>query len=71
MTTDDAETRSSRDRILIAAAGMIGEDPAARLSVRAVAARAGVSTGSLRFHFPTQRCRRATAWSAACGRSSA
>jgi AcrR family transcriptional regulator len=25
------------------------------LSVRAVAARAGVSTGSLRFHFPTQR----------------
>lgn len=51
----DAETKSSRDRILIAAAEMIGEDPAARLSVRAVAARAGVSTGSLRFHFPTQR----------------
>lgn len=49
------ETKSSRDRILIAAAEMIGENPAARLSVRAVAARAGVSTGSLRFHFPTQR----------------
>lgn len=60
MTTDATETdatepRSSRDRILIAAAEMIGEDPAARVSVRAVAARAGVSTGSLRFHFPTQR----------------
>jgi AcrR family transcriptional regulator len=34
---------------------MVGENPAARLSVRAVAARAGVSTGSLRHHFPTQR----------------
>ncbi|MCR6489773.1 TetR/AcrR family transcriptional regulator [Amycolatopsis sp. OK19-0408] len=34
---------------------MFGEDPGARLSVRAVAARAGVSTGSLRYHFPTQR----------------
>lgn len=30
-------------------------EPQARLSVRAVAARAGVSTGSLRHHFPTQR----------------
>ncbi|MGJ9422952.1 TetR/AcrR family transcriptional regulator [Aeromicrobium sp. CF3.5] len=46
---------SSRDKILAAAAAMIGEDPAARLSVRAVAARAGVNTGSLRHHFPTQR----------------
>jgi TetR/AcrR family transcriptional regulator, cholesterol catabolism regulator len=45
----------TRDRILRAAATMLGEDPAARLSVRAVAARAGVSTGSLRHHFPTQR----------------
>ncbi|GEK80013.1 TetR/AcrR family transcriptional regulator [Agrococcus baldri] len=51
----EQQRQSSRDRILIAAATMIGEDPAARLSVRAVAARAGVSTGSLRFHFPTQR----------------
>jgi AcrR family transcriptional regulator len=34
---------------------MFGEDPGTRLSVRAVAARAGVSTGSLRYHFPTQR----------------
>ena len=46
---------SSRDRILVAAATMHGENPAARLSVRAVADRAGVSTGSLRHHFPTQR----------------
>jgi AcrR family transcriptional regulator len=46
---------SSRDRVLRAAIAMFGEDPSARLSVRAVAARAGVSTGSLRYHFPTQR----------------
>ncbi|HWM40789.1 MAG TPA: TetR/AcrR family transcriptional regulator [Streptomyces sp.] len=45
----------TRERILQAAAEMIAEDVAAKLSVRAVAARAGVSTGSLRFHFPTQR----------------
>jgi AcrR family transcriptional regulator len=48
-------THSTRDKILIAAATMLGEDPTARLSVRAVAARAGVSTGSLRHFFPTQR----------------
>lgn len=45
----------TREKILQAAAEMIAEDMAAKLSVRAVAARAGVSTGSLRFHFPTQR----------------
>lgn len=45
----------TREKILKAAAEMIAEDGAAKLSVRAVAARAGVSTGSLRFHFPTQR----------------
>lgn len=45
----------SREKILEAAAAMIAEDMTATLSVRAVAARAGVSTGSLRFHFPTQR----------------
>ena len=45
---------TTRDKILIAAATMLGEDPTARLSVRAVAARAGVSTGSLRHFFPTQ-----------------
>lgn len=52
----DRPTRGdTRDKILIAAATMLGEDPLARLSVRAVAARAGVSTGSLRHFFPTQR----------------
>ncbi len=45
----------TRDKILIAAATMLGENPTARLSVRAVAARAQVSTGSLRHFFPTQR----------------
>ena len=48
-------TPGTRDKILIAAARMLGENPTARLSVRAVAARAGVSTGSLRHFFPTQR----------------
>jgi AcrR family transcriptional regulator len=46
---------STREKILIAAATMLGEDPTSRLSVRAVAARAGVSTGSLRHFFPTQQ----------------
>jgi AcrR family transcriptional regulator len=49
------EGLGSRDRILWAAASMLGDDPGAALSVRAVAARAEVSTGSLRHHFPTQR----------------
>lgn len=49
------EKQSSRDRILAAAVAMTGENLGAGLSVRAVAARAGVSTGSLRHHFPTQR----------------
>ncbi len=51
----DAGKLSSRDKILLAAMKMFGEDPGARLSVRAVASRAGVSTGSLRYHFATQR----------------
>ena len=45
----------TRDRILWTAMTMIGEDASTSLSVRAVAARAGVSSGSLRYHFPTQR----------------
>ncbi|WP_422754142.1 TetR/AcrR family transcriptional regulator [Micromonospora sp. WMMD708] len=53
MTQDQAGT-GSRERILAAAAAMFAEDVTTTLSVRAVAARAGVSTGSLRFHFPTQ-----------------
>lgn len=53
--TTSSETPGTRSRILIAAATMLSENPTARLSVRAVAARAGVSTGSLRHFFPTQR----------------
>lgn len=48
----------TRERILRAAAEMIAEDATSTLSVRAVAARAGVSIGSLRFQFPTQRALR-------------
>lgn len=55
MNDGDDPVLSTRHRILVAAATMLGEDAAARLSVRAVAARAGVSTGSLRYHFPTQQ----------------
>ncbi|MBT2486436.1 MULTISPECIES: TetR/AcrR family transcriptional regulator [unclassified Microbacterium] len=51
----EAKEPGTRDKILIAAATMLGENPTARLSVRAVAARAHVSTGSLRHFFPTQR----------------
>lgn len=45
---------STRDRILSAATSMMQEG-APRLSVRAVAARAGVGASTLRHHFPTQR----------------
>ncbi|TRW89105.1 TetR/AcrR family transcriptional regulator [Mycolicibacterium sp. 018/SC-01/001] len=48
-------SHSTRSKILIAAATMLGEKPTSRLSVRAVAARAGVSVGSLRHFFPTQQ----------------
>ncbi|WP_340558540.1 TetR/AcrR family transcriptional regulator [Streptomyces sp. GSL17-111] len=53
---NDEKPPSTRERILAAAADMLAEDGlTARLSVRAVAARAGVSIGSLRHHFPTQQ----------------
>ena len=55
MDPQPPEGLSSRDRILWAAASMLGQATAEAPSVRAVAARAGVSTGSLRHHFPTQR----------------
>lgn len=58
--TEQPGRRGSREKVLAAAAAMYAEDPAATLSVRAVAARAGVSTGSLRFHFPTQAALRET-----------
>jgi AcrR family transcriptional regulator len=51
----DRARLSSRDKVLLAAMELFGENPGTRLSVRAVASRAGVSTGSLRYHFPTQR----------------
>ncbi|WP_254785942.1 TetR/AcrR family transcriptional regulator [Curtobacterium sp. MCBA15_008] len=51
----DPHTPDTRSKILIAAATMLSEDPTARLTVRAVASRAGVSTGSLRHFFPTQQ----------------
>lgn len=46
---------SSREKILWAAASMLGEDSPTIPSVRAVAARAGVSAGSVQYHFPSQR----------------
>ncbi|MFG3257326.1 TetR family transcriptional regulator [Streptomyces sp. NPDC048172] len=57
MTERKPETAglSTRGKIIAAAVAMIGEDAGANLSVRAVAARAGVSVGSLRHFFPTQR----------------
>lgn len=51
----ESKEPGTRSKILVAAATMLGENPTARLSVRAVAARAQVSTGSLRHFFPTQR----------------
>lgn len=51
----ESKEPGTRSKILIAAATMLGENPTARLSVRGVAARAQVSTGSLRHFFPTQR----------------
>lgn len=53
--TGPKDQLGSRDKVLLAAMQMIGENPGTKLSVRAVAARAEVSTGSLRYHFPTQR----------------
>lgn len=55
MDDHDTSGLGSRDKVLLAAMQLFGENPAANLSVRAIAARAGVSTGSLRHHFPTQR----------------
>ncbi|MFJ6262897.1 TetR/AcrR family transcriptional regulator [Rhodococcus erythropolis] len=59
MDDDNQDRLDSRARILIAACTMISEDPASTLSVRTVATRAGVSMGSLRHHFPSQRALRA------------
>lgn len=45
----------TRQKILGAAASIVEEDDGQRLTVRAVASRAGVGMGTLRHHFPTQR----------------
>ena len=58
MTKDQVKALDSRAKVIIAACEMIDEDPSSTLSVRAVASRAGVSMGSLRHHFPTQRALR-------------
>lgn len=55
MTLQPPEGIGSRDKILWAAATMLGEGPGAILSVRAIAARAGLSTGSLQHHFPSKQ----------------
>ena len=53
---DDEQQLPTRERILAAGAAIIADEGVtAHLSVRAVAARAGVSTGSLRHHSPTQQ----------------
>lgn len=49
------EGLGTRDKILWAAATMLGEETGRLPSVRAVAARAGVSAGSVQHHFRTQR----------------
>lgn len=46
---------STRSKIVKAAVEMVSHDVATSLSVRKVAERAGVSVGSLRYHFPTQQ----------------
>lgn len=57
--SDHRQETPTRERILAAAAAIVGEEGmTARLSVRAVAARAGVSIGSMRHHFPTQHALR-------------
>ncbi|HEX7351382.1 TetR/AcrR family transcriptional regulator [Brachybacterium sp.] len=56
---EHSQDGTTPERILAAAAAILGEDGiTARLSVRAVAARAEVSIGSLRHHFPTQQALR-------------
>ncbi|WP_017547277.1 TetR/AcrR family transcriptional regulator [Nocardiopsis prasina] len=45
----------TRGRILDAATSMMEEGDGQRLTVRAVASRAGVGMGTLRHHFPNQR----------------
>ena len=50
-----AEAARTKQRILDAARELARAGDGTRVSVRAVAARAGVGIGTLRYHFPTQR----------------
>jgi AcrR family transcriptional regulator len=56
MTSTTAETTSSpvRDRIVQATLRLIGEQGVSAVTNRAVAKEAGVSLGSLTYHFPSQ-----------------
>ena len=47
-------TVGARDRILAATLQIVGEDGIAAVSNRRIAAAAGVSLGSVTYHFPTQ-----------------
>ena len=58
MTEQRNDGLDTKAKIIIAACEMFDEDMSSSLSVRAVASRAGVSMGSLRHHFPTQRALR-------------
>jgi TetR/AcrR family transcriptional regulator, regulator of biofilm formation and stress response len=49
-----AAGRGARDRVLDATLELIGEQGVSGVTNRAVAARAGVSPGSLSYHFPSQ-----------------
>jgi len=49
-----AAGRGARDRVLDATLELIGEQGVGGVTNRAVAARAGVSPGSLSYHFPSQ-----------------
>jgi len=54
MSDDSPRRKSSRDKLLAAAAELVGEIGARRLTLEAVATRAGVSKGGLLYHFPNK-----------------
>ncbi|GAA1491343.1 TetR/AcrR family transcriptional regulator [Brachybacterium sacelli] len=55
MTSAPPEGSSTRGKILWAALTLLGERAGSIASVRAIAARAGVSTGALQHHFPAKQ----------------
>lgn len=54
MTNTTADRRSSRERILDAAAELVSEVGSGRLTLEAVAERAGLSKGGLLYNFPNK-----------------